>query len=161
MWWKLGLVLALGAMGFAIINHYVTEARKAARCADQLRAIYRALEMYEMERGSLPQLAYYPDSPLEDPDSLRTVLEAYGLDPEYCVCPASRRIQRAEGLTYLWNVKLNGLRIPRGGQPVWMLVDMEALGGGVPAPHFGGYNVLFSDGSVRRLREPRRDLPGL
>jgi hypothetical protein len=161
IWFRLcALVAALGIAIIALL-YFLVQIRLTAQCEANLLAIYRALELYEMERGSLPNLAYYPDMPMEDADSLRIVLEPYGLSPECCVCPQSKPILRAAGLTYIWNVQLNGKRIPRGTNAVWMLVNIEALTDDVPAPHFGRYNVLYSDGVVRRVRDPMRELPGL
>jgi prepilin-type processing-associated H-X9-DG protein len=156
----LGLLLVIAAVVGALF-YVLGQVRRTATCADQLKSIYRALELYEMERGVLPSLAFYPDHALEDLDSLRVVLEPYGVSGARCICPSARPVQRAEGLTYLWNVSLNGQRMPRESEAVWMLVDMNALSDDVPSPHLGRYNALFSDGSVRRIRDPRRELPGL
>lgn len=154
------LMLVIGGIVGALL-FTMTQIRHTVACADNLKSIYRALELYEMERGVLPTLAYYPDHPLEDSDSLRVVLEPYGLTGARCLCPHARSVQRDEGLTYLWNVSLNGQRIPRDKEPVWMLVDMNALSDDVPAPHLGRYNALFTDGTVKRIRDPQRELPGL
>lgn len=161
IWFRVLALAASVAVLSALLLAVLERVRHARECADNLRSVYRALEVYEIERGTLPSLAYFPDHPMEDSDSLRVVLEPYGLAPEKCVCPASHPVQRAEGLTYLWNVRLNGKRIPRGAQATWMLVDMNALSSDVPAPHWGGYHVLYSDGTVRRIRNPQRELPGL
>lgn len=161
IWVRVCFIAAAAALVIMGLLYILTQMRRAAQCSAHLQSIYRALELYEMDRGTLPTLAYFPDQPLEDTDSLRVVLEPYGLVPDRCICPQSRPIQRAEGLTYLWNVQLNGQRLPRGADAVWMLVDMNALSADVPAPHFGRYHALFSDGSVRRIRDPFRELPGL
>jgi hypothetical protein len=161
MWFRLCAFIAALGVAMSILLYVLTQIRRTAQCEANLLSIYRALELYEMERGTLPGLAYFPDLPMEDADSLRVVLEPYGLSPDRCLCPQSKPIQRAEGLTYIWNVQLNGQRIPRGTNAVWMLVDMEVLSDDVPAPHLGRYNVLYSDGVVRRVREPKRELPGL
>ncbi len=161
IWFRVLLITAGAAIVVMSLLYLLTQMRRATQCAAQLQSIYRALELYEMDRGTLPTLAYFPDLPMEDADSLRVALEPYGLAPDRCICPQSKPIQRAEGLTYLWNVQLNGQRLPRGADAVWMLVDMNALSDDVPAPHLGRYNALFSDGSVRRIRNPRRELPGL
>lgn len=161
IWIRVCLIGTAAAIVLSTLLHVLTQMRRTAQCAAQLQSIYRALELYEMDRGTLPTLAYFPDLPMEDADSIRVALEPYGLSPERCICPESKHVQRAEGLTYLWNVQLNGQRIPRGADPVWMLVDINALSEDVPAPHLGRYNVLYSDGTVRRIRDPRRELPGL
>lgn len=153
-------MLVIGAIVGALL-YVMLQIRSTLVCAENLRTIYRALELYEMERGILPNLAYYPDQPTEDNDSLRVVLEPYGLSPDRCICPSAHQIQRNEGLTYLWNTALNNRRIPRDGEPVWMAVDMNVLSRDLPAPHLTRYNVLFSDGAVKQIRNPRDELPGL
>lgn len=153
-------MLTIGAIVAALL-FAMLQVRNTIVCSEHLRTIYRALELYEMERGALPNLAYFPDEPTEDNDSLRVVLEPYGLSSDRCICPAAHPIQINEGLTYLWNPALNSQRIPREGEPVWMVVDMNALSGDVPAPHLGRYNALFSDGTVKRIHDPRSELPGL
>ncbi len=156
----LSLILVIGAI-MSALSLVVIEIRGSIACANNLESIYRALSLYEVERGSLPALAYFPDDPIDDSDSLAVMLEPYGLTRSHCICPAAREIQRNEGQTYLWNIALNGQRIPHNAEPVWMLVDMNALSDEVPASHLGGYNVLFSDGKVRRMRDPRRTLLNL
>lgn len=157
------ILLLIGALALVVmlLMHVLVQMRRTAGCADNLKSIFRALELYEMERGVLPTLAYFPDHPMEDSDSLRVVLEPYGLAAHRCVCPQARDVQRNEGLTYIWNASLNGQRIPKGADRTWMLVDMNALTGDVPAPHMGRYNALMSDGTVERISDPLKELPGL
>ncbi len=161
VWTQILLLLATLTLLVLALLHLLVQMRRTAGCADNLKSIYRALELHEMERGVLPTLAYFPDHPIEDSDSLRVVLEPYGIAAHRCICPQARTVQREEGLTYIWNVSLNGQRIPRGDEKTWMLVDMNALTEDVPAPHLGRYNVLYSDGTVQRLRKPLEALPGL
>ena len=64
-------------------------------------------------------------------------------------------------MTYVWNVRLNARKIPKGQAREWMLVDIQVLSEDVPAPHLGRYHVLYSDGVVERIQDPRQQLPGL
>jgi hypothetical protein len=61
----------------------------------------------------------------------------------------------------IWNVRLNGKKIPRGEERQWMLVEMNALSTDVPAPHLRRYNVLYSDGAVEQVRRPQDVLADL
>ncbi len=158
---KFIILLAVGALALAILFQVTSSVRAEQLCESRLQRIHRALELYEIERGTLPQLSFYPDDPREGPDSLRGALENYGVEYETCVCPRAPRLLREAGQTYLWNARLSGQKMPRGSTPVWMLVDMAALSSDVPAPHWDGYHVLFSDGSVKRVRDPQRELEGL
>ena len=130
-------------------------------CQANLRTLYRAMEMYEMERGALPKLSFFPDNPTEDLDSLRVVLESHGASGTACLCPSGPASLRELGLTYVWNTQLNGRKIHRGGERTWMLMDIQALSPDVPAPHLRRYHVLYSDGQVDRIADPHALLDGL
>ena len=158
---KLLVTVVPGALVLGIIYLLLVELRHSFDCQANLRTLYRALEMYEMERGSLPKLAYFPDLPTEDTDSLRVVLESFGAGGAACVCPGAPANLREFGLTYVWNVRLNNRKIPRGADREWMLVDIQALSKDVPAPHLGRYHVLYSDGQVERIADPQSVLNGL
>jgi hypothetical protein len=159
----LKLVLTVGACLVLLLVIYgvLHQLRLSFACQANLRVLYRALELYEMERGSLPRLAFYPDLATEDTESLRVVLESYGATGTACICPSSPTMLRDVGLTYVWNVRLNGRKIPRSGEREWMLVEIQALSSDVPAPHLGHYHVLYSDGAVERIAHPHPQLDGL
>jgi prepilin-type processing-associated H-X9-DG protein len=130
------------------------------KCANNLRNIYAALENFEVDRGTLPRAAFYPDDPKQDNDSLLVVLQPYRIQPDIYICPSAPRVQKDTGLTYVWNVHLNGRKLQGSGAPAWMIVELNALSDAVPAPHFGSYNILYADGSVRRSKEPPTGLRG-
>lgn len=157
---KLAMLLAVAAAVLLTLFVILESVRDSFDCESNLKAIYAALELYEQDRGSLPRLAFFPDDPMEDESSLRVVLEPYGAVGRICVCPAAPRSLAALGLTYVWNVRLNGRKMPRE-ERVWVLVEMSAVSADVPAPHLGRYNVLYSDGVVERVKNPLTDLPGL
>ena len=134
--------------------HLVYQSRLSRQCASNLRKIYSALETYEIDRGSLPRMAFYPDDPKQDNDSLIATLQPYGAGGAMYICPATPEMLRTTGLTYAWNVQLNGKKLRAPGAPSWMLIELNALSDNVPAPHLGNYNVLYSDGRVQPAREP-------
>lgn len=158
---KVLALIAVCLVALAVIYYVLIQVARGKACADHLRTIYHALEMYETDRGTLPQLAFFPDSPEEDPDSLRTVLESYGVDGNVALCPAVHRSLSDLGLTYVWNTRLNGKKLPGPDARTWMLVELNALSPEVPAPHLGRYNVLYTDGKVERVKYALMDLPGL
>ena len=145
------VLIALIAAG---IYYYVRQQMLARECAAHLRRIYAALELYEIDRGTLPRLAFFPDDPKQDPDSIVVALTPYGTTPDIYICPTAPSPHRELGLTYLWNTRLNGRKIPRASTPEWMLVEINALSDGVPASHMGYYNVLLTDGTVHREKDP-------
>lgn len=151
----LGLVAVVGAGAWAWAR-----CREHARtCEARLHELYAFFELYELQHGVLPTLAFYPNEPRRDGRSLRVLVEQEGLNGEVCVCPAAPRLLREAGLTYLWNPALNGRRLADQPEPRWMLVEVHALSDEVPRPHFGSYHVLFTDGRVVRCRQPPSDLP--
>ncbi|HMO04469.1 MAG TPA: hypothetical protein PKC67_09040 [Kiritimatiellia bacterium] len=142
------------------IYHVLMQVTKTVQCAEQLTRIYQALELFELDRGALPKLAFYPDDPMTDPDSIRVVLEEYGVDPSAWICPASHPAIANLGLSYIWNTRLNGANLRSFTDRQWVLIEINALSPDVPAPHLGTYNVLYSDGTVERIRDPANTLKG-
>jgi len=138
----------------AIVYAFVQQHNLTLMCTDNLRRIFTALEMYEIERGTLPRLAFFPNDPRQDMDSINVALEEFGAHGTTCICPTTHPSHKLLGLTYLWNHDLSGSKLQEDKEPVWMLVEINALSDQVPAPHLGLYNILYSDGSVRRSRTP-------
>ena len=159
---KLLLLIAGFAVAITVLYYALAEVRSARECRTHLQQIYRAMELYEVDRGILPTMAFFPDDPRQDTDSLRVILETYGVEPGAFVCPAMPDTLADLGLTYVWNVQLNGKRMHQeGDEPRWMLVEISALSIDVPAPHLRRYNVLFTDGTIQRMRYPLQELRGL
>jgi hypothetical protein len=139
------------ALGAVFLNH---RRLVSQRCRRHLRDIYTVLEHYEMEYGSLPSLSFFPDKPFSSADSLRVFVESQGLPGDRALCPSSPGVIKKAGLSYLWNVSLNGKKLNGRQKAVWMLVEINALSDDVPLPHFGGYHVLYTDGRIERSAEP-------
>ena len=155
------LALAAVLIGLAAgIYAFVHQNMLGKRCANNLRSIYAALEMFEVDRGTLPRAAFFPDDPKQDNDSLLVVLQPYRTQSDIYLCPAAPAVQKNAGLTYVWNVQLNGRKLHGSGPPMWMLVELNALSDAVPAPHLGAYNILYTDGSVQRSKAPPKGLRG-
>jgi prepilin-type processing-associated H-X9-DG protein len=144
--------------------------RQSLQCANNLSRIYSALEMYELAEGALPPFSFFPDEPRvrtdpagkpEEIPSLRSLVETYETETDLCVCPSAPAVLAELGLTFVWNVALSGKPLPAAGERQWMLIEMQAVLPELPAPHMGRFNVLYTDGTVERLREPHRSLEGL
>ena len=127
-------------------------------CEANLVSIYEKLRAYSLDRETLPALSFFPDDVFTDPDSLYTVLAPYGLRAEECVCPAIKRHLGDLGITYVWNVRLNGRAWEDLGSAAWLLVEINALSRNAPRPHGGHYHILYADGRVERSPYPP---PGL
>lgn len=157
---RLFLMMAVILAIVGAIYYVLIKIGESIRCSDHLANIYQAVELFEMDRGSLPTLALYPDEPLVDPDSIRVVLEEYGVDPLVWTCPSSHPKVAHLGLSYIWNTALNGSNLKSYENRHWMLIEINALSEDVPASHFGYYNVLYTDGTVERIDEPSEELEG-
>lgn len=143
------ILLVVGIMYLALMA-----STRTLTCQENLTRIYQALETYELAHGSLPRLAFLAAEPLSDPESLCVVLESYGLTPEHFICPAAHPLIAETGLTYIWNTRLNGRSMQDFYEKQWMLVEINAIAPDIAGPHFGACNVLFTDGSVERIRNP-------
>jgi prepilin-type processing-associated H-X9-DG protein len=155
---KLVALTGVLAATIGIIYFVLVEAARTVQCRDQLSRIYQALEVYEMSHGSLPRLAFYPEEPLADLDSICVVLEAYGLESSTWICPSSHKVIANAGISYIWNTRLNGRNTRSLREPQWMMVEINALSADAPRPHLGYCNVLFTDGSIARIRNPAETL---
>ena len=69
------LLTAICLLVAAVIYVAVRQHTLALMCEDNMDRIYTALEMYEIERGTLPRLAFFPNDPVRDVDSLNVVLD--------------------------------------------------------------------------------------
>lgn len=155
---ELLVVLFLLACLAGVTWHISRQVFMRKQCKRNLYAIYNALELYEIDRGTLPRLAFFPDQPRTDRDSPLVVLRPYCSDPSVFVCPAAPVHYRENGLTYIWNVNLNGRKMRGIGPPTWIMTELQALSDSVPAPHLGIYNVLYTDGHVSKMKSPPEGL---
>ena len=143
------VLLGLGTFGVHFARaHYNWKA-----VAQDLENIYQALGSYEHRNGSLPELALYPSEPLMGEDSIRFALSRYIIDPNVFVSPLGHQAIRRTGLTYIWNPELNGSRLTAFEDPVWVLMDVQAVDPNVRRAHRSGYAVLYSDGRVERVSD--------
>ena len=150
------LLLSMVALGTIAAGtyYYMRHTTLAEESARNLELIYMALEWYEMENGQLPQLAFFPENPREDGDSLLVALSRYGVNESMTICPSAPESIQELGLNYIWNVRLNGGRLHQHGVREWVLVNIHALSASVPLPHPAGYSILYSDGLVEWSKAP-------
>jgi len=149
------LILILCLLGIiSLVFFAMSTANRAVQCSYNLNRLYQALDLYEMHNGALPSLAFYPAEPYADPASIRVVLETYGPEESNWTCPGIHPLIKQTGLSYIWNTSLNGASLRNMEKKEWMLVELNAMSREVDRPHFGYCNVLFTDGSVERVRYP-------
>lgn len=155
---KLLALAAAIALVITAIYMALYAASRTLACRDNLTRIFEALEIHEMTHGALPHLAFYPAEPLTDTESICIVLEAYGIDPSTWICPSAPDVMTGTGLTYIWNTRLNGRSLRNLGERQWMLMELHGLDQTLPGPHFRSCNVLFTDGTVERVRNPAESI---
>lgn len=149
----LTLVVLLGLLGWGGVRIWQGE-RHARDCMAQLRQFYIALELYELDYGRLPHMAFYPDDAWLDPHSLLVVLDPYGVTSEMGLCPHSHHRIRKRGLSYVWNTEANGRSLQELDPDMWLITGINALSHQVRRPHIGRHITLYADGRVLRSRRP-------
>ncbi len=157
LWPWLLILLMLGSAGL-MLKFTSDNAAMAKECSSNLKHIYLALELYEMEQGHLPVIEYYSDASGESVGSIIRVLQPYGIQKSRCICPKAPPVLREVGMSYVWNVNMNGGNLHGEAQPQWLLTEIEALSRKTPGPHFHKYQVLYTDGSVSLVSELPRGL---
>lgn len=147
---SLVLLASLAVVG----SLYARQIHYERACRDRLGHVYQALSKYVDDHGALPELAFFPDNPNSDEDSMLTVLAPYGCTEDDLLCPGTAAILRDTGNTLIWNIRLGGEDPRKQITPQWMVTEINAMSAEVPPPHGPSYNVLYSDGTVRRQKIP-------
>lgn len=113
-------------------------------CQQHLRQAAQLLMMYEMNHGHLPDADFYPKDPLRDPRSIIRIIPE--LQP-LLVCRSMPDSLARRGLTFIWNDACSGKSITRikNARSTWLLMAVSAVSEEAPAPHLGGFNVVYAD----------------
>lgn len=150
-------MIVASLVGAIPISVYLEAAKsaKSADCISNMRNIYMALQMYEMDFEALPDAKFYPESPRDDPKSILNILAGYLDDKRVFICPSMPAELAAKSLTYVWNDSYNNKLMDSIGNKglSWLLTDMTAVDSKIPPPHQGCYNVVFVDGHAEGVRE--------
>ena len=158
--WPWLLILLMIISLFLVLHYANYNLAQANQCRAQMKRIYGALGFYEVQNGHLPDLSFYPDNSREDKDSIRVVLEAYGLNAADTICPKAQPLVRESGLSYLWNVNLNHQVLSASQQSEWLITEIEVMSNQIKGPHFGQYHVMYTDGHVKRTATVPHEIPG-
>ncbi|NOY82131.1 MAG: DUF1559 domain-containing protein [Kiritimatiellaeota bacterium] len=150
-------VMLVAAIVSSIPTGAYVRARQRAlqlQCMNNLQQIGKAILMYYYTEGYYPKAKFFPKNPLKDPDSIVTVLESAGsgIPREMWVCPAAPDPLRKKGLTFVYNDQFAGRQALKNPSRAWLLIEVNCVSKRVPAPHPGGYNILFADGHVITTR---------
>jgi len=126
------------------------------QCQTQLQSIHMLLRMYADENdGKLPRAWCFPWR--NDPNDPFALPNALGVrdaaSRALFICPAAPQGWQRLGITYAYNDMLGGQMLDNLENPsmTWLMTDANVIDPRLPAPHLGGYNVLFCDGHVKWL----------
>jgi len=119
-------------------------------CKNNLQQIGQALVMYINENGEFPKAAFYPKDPIKGADSIRNMIT--GIPEQMWVCPSLPDALKKKGLGFVYNDELGGHKDFSDPGKKWVLIEINCVSASAPAPHPGGYNVLFADGHVITTR---------
>jgi prepilin-type processing-associated H-X9-DG protein len=151
------LLLVTSIIGVVPISVYMEAMKtaKTAHCVSNLRNVYLAMQMYEMDFDRLPDAKFYPKSPKDDSRSIVNILKGYIDDRNVYICCAMPQELAKKGLTYIWNDTYNNkfLSSVRNRSSEWLMTEMTAADAKIPPPHHGCYNILFFDGHIDTIKE--------
>jgi len=149
------VLLVASIVGLIPIGVYMEAYKKAeaSSCMSNLRNVYIAVQMYEMDFERMPDIKFYPKSASEK-GSITEMLTHYIDDENVYICPAMPDELKEKGLTYIWNDNYNGKMLYSINDKAakWLMTEMTAVKPEIPAPHNGAYNVLFLDGHVENVK---------
>ncbi len=151
------LLLVTSILGAVSPAAYIGIKNKAyeIQCMNNLKQIGAAIQMFEIDKGKLPNAKFFPEDPNKDPRSIKVIFKEYNLPDEIFICPISPQELKDIGLTYLWNDEVNRLSIYNIQNPsqTWLMTDITAAYEEISA-HRGGYNVLYADFHVDWVPSP-------
>ncbi len=150
-------VMLVAAIVSSIPTGAYVRARQRAlqlQCSSNLQQIGKAIIMYYYTEGYYPKAKFFPRNPLKDPDSIVTILDSAGsgIPREMWICPSAPDALRKKGLTFVYNDRFAGRRALKNPTKAWLMIEVNCVSRRVPAPHPGGYNILFADGHVITTR---------
>lgn len=140
------IVTSVEATTYVKAKNHATQ----VQCKGNLQQIGKMIKMYHMANGEYPDAEFYPKQPLKSDKSIVKVMKKGGqrVPKKMWVCPAAPEKIADKGLTFVYNDKFGGRRNLPHPAKAWLLIEVNCVSEKVPAPHPGGYNILFADGHV-------------
>lgn len=121
-----GIMVSMGGQDF---TGAMDKARQS-QCAQQLKQIYQALQMYGIDNDDkLPQAWFFPPDqhPYRETYNLARLLSSYAGDKRLFVCPAAPQALQAKGITYVWNDACNSKMLSQIPPNTWLMTDVNVV----------------------------------
>ena len=154
----LGEILLVSTLvtSISLTTYHAIRKGKEAQCLNNLRQIYMAVRMFEMDHGCLPSAKFFPSSP-SDPKGIHNILKDYGANRNIFFCPALPEQLNKYGTNYIWNDNVNGKDLSSLPSSTWLMTEMTAVSKRIPPPHGWGFGILYIDGHAeigKRIKFP-------
>ncbi|HOL21815.1 MAG TPA: hypothetical protein PLQ41_03035 [bacterium] len=117
-------------------------------CINNLQQIYKAVVMFEMDNGHLPNAKFFPPSS-SDPKGLQNLLAQYGVTGSIFFCPSIPEQLNKYGINYIWNDTVNGKMSDSLPPGTWLMTEMTAVSKNIPGPHTGRFSILYAGGNAQ------------
>lgn len=116
-------------------------------CINNLKQIYDAVMMFEMDNGTLPGAKFFPSS-ASDSRGIHSILAQYGVR-NVMFCPSLPAQLNNYGTNYIWNDTVNNRNINSIPSSTWLMTEMTAVSKNIPPPHMAGFSVLYVEGNAQ------------
>jgi len=124
---------------------------RESQCLNNLKQIYQAISMFEMDNGHLPNAKFFPSS-ASDPRGLHNILNR-GAQEQFpgsiFFCPSLPEQLNIYGTNYIWNDELSGKSSDTLPRNTWLMTEMTAVRKDIPGPHTGRFAILYVGGNAQ------------
>lgn len=128
--------------------YHAVQKGKSTQCLNNLKQIYQSVSMFAMDHGTVPDAKFFPSSQT-DPKGIPHILAQYGARGGVLFCPSIPPQLNTYGTNYIWNDTLNNKHLDSVPSTTWLMTEMTAVSKNIPAPHTGGFNILFAGGNAQ------------
>ena len=141
-----GIVSAL-----SVSTYMGAQKGRESQCLNNLKQIYQAISMFEMDNGHLPDAKFFPSS-ASDPKGLHNILNL-GAQEQFqesiFFCPSLPEQLNIYGTNYIWNDELSGKSSDTLPRNTWLMTEMTAVRKDIPGPHTGRFAILYVGGNAQ------------
>jgi prepilin-type N-terminal cleavage/methylation domain-containing protein len=121
---------------------------RETECLNNLKQIYQAVTMFEMDNGTMPPAKFFPSSEA-DTRGIHRLLAQYGPRGSTMFCPSLPEQLNKYGTNYIWNDTLSGKNSGVVPASTWLMTEMTTVNKKISAPHMGGFAVLYVGGHAK------------